>query len=168
MAFSCRLPTAARAAALAAAVLLLAAACTGRAPAPGSDASGSPAAGPPAGAVPQAASGPPPLPIVTEPVPIAELMAGKADIIHMRITDQGFAPPVITTTVGGRVRIHLRNGSSRAQNLSIPRFGIYSRSMDPGDENYIEFTASQKGDWPFFSDPTEGAEPLATGRLQVE
>jgi hypothetical protein len=104
----------------------------------------------------------------TEPVPIAKLMEGQSGIITMVVTDQGFEPDTVITQIGGTVRIHLKNESSLEQNLSIPRFGIYTKNLNPGGETYAAFTVSEKGEWPFFSDPREEWRSDLVGRLKVE
>lgn len=106
--------------------------------------------------------------IQTEPVPIAQQMEGQSDVIKLVVTDQGFEPAVIRSTVGGRVKLHLVNRGSQTHTLTMPRWGIFTRALAPGDENYIEFTPGEKGSWPFFSDPSGEAEPSVTGALEVE
>lgn len=106
--------------------------------------------------------------IVDQPTPIAEQMKGQTDIVQMSMTDKGFEPAVLTTTVGGRVKIHLRNASEASHNLVIDRFGIVTSVMPPGSENYIEFTASEKGEWEVISDAPGAPEPEFQGVLKVE
>lgn len=106
--------------------------------------------------------------IQTEPVPIAQQMAGQEGIVELVVTDEGFRPAVITTTVGERVKIHLINRGSRAHTLTIPRIPVFSQNLDPGGENYIEFTAGEKGVWAYFSDAPGEPEPGLAGELRVE
>jgi len=108
------------------------------------------------------------LAIQTEPVPIEEQMKGQTGIIHMAVSEEGFVPPLIRVKEGDRVRIHLRNTGRREHNLVLPRFGIVAGVMPPGGENYIEFTASEKGRWPFFSDASGREEIGLVGTLVVE
>lgn len=108
------------------------------------------------------------LDIQTEPVPIAQLMEGQSGIITMVVTDRGFEPATVSTQIGGPVRIHLRNESSMEQNLTIPRFGIFTSNLKPQGETYAAFTASEKGEWPFFSDPHDEGRPALVGRVKVE
>lgn len=108
------------------------------------------------------------LAIQTEPIPIARQMEGQTGVVRVVITDAGFEPPLLTIQIGGRVKIHLKNEASREQNFLLPRFGVVTSSLAVGGENYIEFTANEKGEWAFFSDQVqEGAKSL-TGILKVE
>lgn len=104
----------------------------------------------------------------TEPVPIAQQMAGQTGIIQVTVTDTGYEPAEIATTVGGRVKIHLINRGTKEHTLTIPRWAVFSRNLAPGEENYIEFTAGEKGVWPFFSDAPGEPEPGIAGQLKVE
>lgn len=111
-----------------------------------------------------------PVPVITQtkPLSIQEQMAGLTDVRRVRITDAGFEPNLLQTAVGGKVRIHLINESSAAQNLIIDRFGIVTRTLAPGEENFIAFTATEKGDWPFLSDAAGEVEAAFGGTLKVE
>lgn len=108
------------------------------------------------------------LAIQTEPMSIAEQMKGQTGIVHMTVSEQGFLPPLLRVKEGSRVRIHLSNTGSKEHNLILPRFGIVAAVMPPGGENYIEFTASEKGRWPFFSDASGQEELGLVGTLVVE
>lgn len=104
----------------------------------------------------------------TKPLSIQEQMAGLTGVQTVRITDNGFEPKELQTSVGGKVRIHLVNESSGEHNLIIDRFGIITRNLAPGEENFIEFTATAKGSWPFASDAPGAVEPAFGGTLKVE
>ena len=106
--------------------------------------------------------------IQTEPVPIAKQMEGQTGVVRVVVTDSGFEPDLITTHVGGRVKIHLINQGTREHTLTIPRWSIFTRNLAPGEENYVEFTVNEKGTWPFFSDPSGEVEPGLAGELKVE
>lgn len=106
--------------------------------------------------------------VQTEPVPIAQQMEGQSGIVRVVVTDRGFEPDVISTTVGGRVKIHLMNQGTKEHTLTIPRWSIFTRNLAPGEENYVEFTASEKGIWPFFSDAPGEPEPGLAGEVKVE
>lgn len=111
-----------------------------------------------------------PRPVITQraPVPVQKQMEGRENVLRLVVTDEGFVPSVLRVQEGGRVRIHLQNEGNQEHNLVIPRWGIVARNMGPGEENYIEFTASQKGLWPFFSDTSGSSEARLRGTLQVE
>lgn len=106
--------------------------------------------------------------IQDKPVPVAQQMAGQTDVTEMVVTDSGIEPKILATTVGGKVKIHLRNKGSKEHNLIVPEFGIVTSNLGPGQENYIEFTANKKGTWAFFSDAPGKAEPGLAGSLKVE
>lgn len=146
------------AALLAAALLLWAGLGGGKEPAPA----------PPADWVQPDSGESPAVATVDKPTPIAEQMKGQTGIVQMTITDSGFEPAVLTTNVGGRVKIHLRNASAKEHNLVIERFGIATSVMPPGSENYVEFTAGQKGEWEVVSDALGAPEPEFQGVLKVE
>ncbi|HYF90862.1 MAG TPA: cupredoxin domain-containing protein [Symbiobacteriaceae bacterium] len=111
-----------------------------------------------------------PRPVITqkEPLSVAEQMAGQEGVISVLITDRGFEPQEVPTAVGGRVKIHLKNASGGKHNLVVQRFGIVSRTLAPGEENYIEFTPSETGEWPVVSDAPGAVEPGFTATLKVE
>jgi len=111
-----------------------------------------------------------PAPVIsqTEPLTVAQQVAGQTGVVTVRITDRGFAPPVLTVAAGDQVKIHLKNESSGSHNLVVERFGIVSRTIAPGDENYIEFSATAKGDWPIISDAPGRPEPDFAATLKVE
>jgi uncharacterized cupredoxin-like copper-binding protein len=106
--------------------------------------------------------------IQAEPMPVAQQLAGQTGVVHMTVTDHGFEPRVLAAPIGGAVKVHLRNTGSQPHNFMLPRFGIVTQSLAPGAENYIEFPASQKGDWAFFSDSPGQEEPGLAGSLKVE
>jgi uncharacterized cupredoxin-like copper-binding protein len=122
------------------------------------------------------AAAPPPMPeptapaLITQsaPLSVAQQMAGKENIITLRMTDHGFAPTTLSVREGSVVRIHLKNESSQAHNFVLERHGIVTSTLPAGGENYVEFTASQKGVWPFASDAPGSVEPGFQGTLKVE
>jgi hypothetical protein len=91
------------------------------------------------------------LPVVLQPTPVAEQMRNKADVRPVIIGDGAVQPPVLEGQVGRPLRLHVINRSNRQQNFLIPDFGIAGRPLLPGEENYIEFTPSRSGRYPFFS-----------------
>jgi plastocyanin len=106
--------------------------------------------------------------IQNEPMSVAQQMAGQTGVVEVVMTDKGFAPATVSTTIGGTVKLHVRNTSGSEHNLIIDQFGIVTRGLKPGEENYIEFTASQKGDWPMVSDAPGQVEPAFRATLKVE
>ena len=106
--------------------------------------------------------------IQDKPISIAEQMKGQTGIVKMVATAQGFEPAELTTTVGGKVKIHLVNQDSREHNLVIGRFGVATAPLAPGGETYIEFTAGEKGAWPVVSDLPGTVEPGYEATLKVE
>jgi hypothetical protein len=103
-----------------------------------------------------------------EPVPIQRQIDGQSDIIQLVVNERGFTPRLIKAAEGSRVKIHLRNAGTREHRLVIQRFGIVTSLLPPGGENYIEFTASAKGDWPFHAEVDDRPEPGLAGILKVE
>jgi plastocyanin len=106
--------------------------------------------------------------IQTEPMSVAEQMKGQTGIVEMQVTDRGFEPKILRTTIGGTIKVHLRNTGSQVHNFVLPQFGIVAGNTMPGGDNYIEFTASQKGEWSFYSDTTGQPESGLNGTLKVE
>jgi uncharacterized cupredoxin-like copper-binding protein len=104
----------------------------------------------------------------SEPKSIAEQMAGKEGIVELIMTDTRFEPPTLHAKAGQVVRIHLRNQGRLTHNFVLGRFSIATSRMAPGSENYVEFTATATGDWPFGSDAPGKIEPGLTGTLHVE
>lgn len=103
-----------------------------------------------------------------EPVPITAQMAGAVGVVRVVVTDRGFEPGQILAKKGERVKVYLQNKGAKPHNLVIPRFHIATSAMLPGGENYIEFTAGERGSWEFFSDAPGVAEEGLAGRLKVE
>lgn len=100
-------------------------------------------------------------------VPISAQMAGKTGITALVATDAGWRPARIDARRGSRVRLHVRNGGERPHNLAIPAFRIYARTLRPGEENYVEFTADRSGAFAFFSNAPGEVEPDLIGVLAV-
>ncbi|HWI63633.1 MAG TPA: cupredoxin domain-containing protein [Symbiobacteriaceae bacterium] len=111
-----------------------------------------------------------PEPVITQTAPktVAQMIAGQEGVVTVRMTDRGFEPAQIAATLGGRVKLHLKNEAAAGHNLVIQKFGILSRTLGPGEENYIEFTPNLKGDWPIISDAPGEAEPAFKATLKVE
>lgn len=101
-----------------------------------------------------------------EPVAIAQQLRNQQGLVEMKMTDQGFAPSSMTVQAGAVVKIHLINAGTHTYNLVLPRYGVVTSPMVPGAENYIEFTASEAGIWPFFSDAS--GEVQWRGELYVQ
>lgn len=110
----------------------------------------------------------PPVTIQSEPLPVSRQVEGQSGVVELRVADSGFRPAVLYAEVGRTLRLHLKNGGSRPHNFILARFGIVTRNLEPGEENYIEFTASEGGEWPFFSDAPGRQEPEVVGILRVE
>jgi uncharacterized cupredoxin-like copper-binding protein len=106
--------------------------------------------------------------IQREPMTVAQQMAGQTGVERLRMTDRGFEPKRIQAKTGQTVKLHVVNQGALEHNLMIPRFSIVTSNMKPGAENYVEFTATEKGTWPFFSDATGKQEPGLSGSLEVE
>lgn len=106
--------------------------------------------------------------IQDKPVSIAEQMRGQEGIVTLTMTESGFSPSLLKVSIGDRVKIYLKNRDQREHNLVIERFGIVTSAMAPQAENYVEFTANEKGEWPFFSDAPGQVEEPFRGRLKVE
>lgn len=104
---------------------------------------------------------------ISHAVPIAQQMQGKTGIVPLVATDDGWQPARLEARRGGRVRIHVKNGGQRPHNLVIPAFRIYSRTLQPGEENYIEFTADRGGEFAFFSNAPGAVESGLKGTLAV-
>lgn len=95
-------------------------------------------------------------------------VAEVAGAQSIRVTDHGFEPAQLTVTHGSRVKIYLTNYGLNEHNMVIPRFGIVTQPLTRGADTYIEFTASAKGSWPFFSDAPGAPERGIDGLLVVE
>lgn len=109
--------------------------------------------------------------IQDRPVSAAQQMQGKTGVVTVTMTDGGYEPAELTVKLGDEVRIYLKNNGARLHNLVIPQFSVATSNMGPGADNYIEFTANIKGEFPFFSDalnPAGQAEPGFRGILKVE
>jgi uncharacterized cupredoxin-like copper-binding protein len=108
--------------------------------------------------------------VITQSAPftVAQQMAGKTGIMTVRMTDRGFEPAQLTVHEGSVVRLYLKNDSSQAHNFVLGRHGIVTSAVPAAGENYVEFTANEKGDWRFVSDAPGSVEPGFQGTLKVE
>lgn len=121
---------------------------------------------PPGGQTPAQAGGlpddPPPGGQVVQAAPIparAWVRAHPEGVVMLVIDDTGIRPPLVHAELGGRVRLLVANHGRRPHNLVIPDFHLVGMTLAPGEENYIEFTAGEKGDFPMFSDAPHPGEP---------
>lgn len=88
--------------------------------------------------------------------------------VEITVSESGFQPAVVHALEGNRVKIYLQNQGKQEHNLVIPRFGIVTQPLVRGGDTYVEFTASQKGRWPFFSDASGVKERGLEGELIVD
>lgn len=106
-----------------------------------------------------------------KPIAAAQQIQGKTGVVTMIMTDRGYEPSEVRVKFGDQVRIYLKNNGAKEHNLVIPQFKVATSNMANGADNYIEFTANIKGEFPFFSDAPNAAgkaEPGLRGTLKVE
>lgn len=112
---------------------------------------------------------PPPMVIQREADSVAKLLQGQRDVIRIEVSDSAIAPAVLYARAETELHLHLHNAGTRPHNFLIPEFGIVTQRMPPGGENYVAFTPSRPGAFPYFSgDPRSHLpEPGLEGTLQV-
>lgn len=127
---------------------------TGGAPAAAGEtaaASGEDAAAGAAGALP-------PEGIITQREPIpprAWVRQAGAPVLHLKLHADRMEPDRLDVPIYQRVRILVTNQSAQARNLIIPGFRVVGKPLAPGEENYIEFSANNRGDFPLISDSAD-------------
>lgn len=99
---------------------------------------------------------------------MAEYLKQRRDVRALTATDDAMRPRELRARRDERVAIHFRNAGRRPHNLIIPEFRIVSRVLQPGEENFIEFTANRAGRFPMFSDAPGSIEPGLQAELIVE
>lgn len=91
-----------------------------------------------------------------EPIPPrAWVRAATGPVLHLELTERGMEPARLEVPVYEQVRILVVNRTQSQHNLIIPDFRVVAKILGPGEENYIEFTADRKGDFPLISDSAE-------------
>lgn len=90
--------------------------------------------------------------VVREPAPVGAMLAGKTDVIQITIRDEVVEPAQLRAKEGHELRLHVLNRSQRTHNFVVEEFGIVGRPLAPGEENYVAFTPSRAGTFPFFGD----------------
>ncbi len=97
---------------------------------------------------------------VTRPVPARVwVRAAAGDVVHLVLGEGRLQPATVEVAEGGQVRLLVANRSRRPRNLVIPDFHLTGMALPPGEENYIEFTADRKGDFPMYSDASQPGRP---------
>lgn len=115
----------------------------------------------PVPAAPAAApAGAPPPEAALQPVPArAWVRDATGDVTHLVLEEGRLRPGTITVPEGDQVRLLVSNHSRRPRNLVIPDYRVVGMTLAPGEENYIEFTADRKGDFPVYSDAARPGQP---------
>jgi FtsP/CotA-like multicopper oxidase with cupredoxin domain len=103
-----------------------------------------------------------------EPLSPRQQAERQQGVTAVTVTDRGFQPTQVRVVYGTRVKIYLTNRGKSEHNMVIPRFGIVTSPLTQGGDTYIEFTASERGHWPFFSDAPGTPERGLAGELIVE
>lgn len=84
------------------------------------------------------------------------------------ITDETVEPAVIAVEQGDDVVVKVVNKGSKRHNLVFPGYQVYTHFLDVGEGTEHEFTASQKGDFPYYLDTLDVRESGMKGMLTVK
>ena len=83
------------------------------------------------------------------------------------ITPMGFVPHSIIIHKGDHVQLVIRNTDGRKHNFKSPQLKLSSRDLRKGEMTSLEFTASQKGVFRYFSDSPGYPEAGYSGTIHV-
>lgn len=89
-------------------------------------------------------------PVTANPnAPVLTAPSGDIQTIQLSTNGPSYSPSVITAKLGQTVRLVAANGalSGCARALVIPAFNV--RKVFTSSDNVVEFTANQKGSFPF-------------------
>lgn len=100
------------------------------------------------------------------PVSVKEHLAHQQDVVQLLLFDDRMEPATINVKAGDQVKLHVINRGARPHNLVLPDFHLVGRELAQGEENYVEFTATEAGEFPLYAE--NAGEVELTGRLIVE
>jgi Cu(I)/Ag(I) efflux system membrane fusion protein len=75
--------------------------------------------------------------------------AGPAQVIAVRVTDEGYEPSRIEVEAGRPVRLvfHQASDSLCASQVQIPALGVGPTELPEGEETAVEFTPREAGEY---------------------
>lgn len=96
-----------------------------------------------------------------------------ASALHVNYTAEGISPKTLTTSVGNKVKIDVTNRDKSVHNFVIPDYFIFTSNLKPGEHATVEFDASKKGRFAYYSDYSAQGEyghpePGFAGTLVVQ
>lgn len=95
---------------------------------------------------------------------------GKAyaqQTIQVVLKDGQIEPSTITVEVNATVNIRVVNRGTKAHNLVIPDFYIFTENLSPGRSASAGFSPDKTGSFPYYSDTGGSPEPGMRGQLHV-
>jgi FtsP/CotA-like multicopper oxidase with cupredoxin domain len=87
---------------------------------------------------------------------------------NLQITDSNITPAQIIVKENDVVKIKVTNKGTKKHNLVIPDYYIFTQNLNIGETTDAEFTANQKGQFPYYSDTPGSPEPGIKGMLIVK
>jgi plastocyanin len=111
-------------------------------------------------------------PTTTQSTPsqTAPAVAGSAEAQKITITGTEFAfsPSAITLKKGQPAQITFKNGGTYPHNLTIADLGIKTKTIQPGEQDTIQFTPDKTGQFGFMCTVPGHADRGMKGTLTVE
>jgi plastocyanin len=83
-------------------------------------------------------------------------------------TEFAFSPPTITVKAGKPVRLVFKNMGQYPHNLAIPDLDIYTKTIQPGQQDAVEFTPNKTGSYAFLCTVPGHADQGMRGTLVVQ
>lgn len=102
-------------------------------------------------------------PVVTE---TEEIEAVREIIVSGK--DYSFTPQTFTLKSGERVRLNFKNQGVVVHNLVVEGEGISTQTISPGQEDTVEFTTPEAGEYTIFCSVPGHRERGMIGTLTVE
>lgn len=91
----------------------------------------------------------------------------NAATIEVELRDGQISPSQMTISVNKPLSIHVTNRGTKAHNLVIPDFFVFTQNLAPGKDVRVEFAPSKQGKFPYYSDTGGKPETGMQGTLTV-
>ena len=110
--------------------------------------------------------------LVPTSAPAESETTSPAAMTSNEITVEGgeykFTPSEITVKKGEKVKLTFKNTGSTAHDYVIADLGVSTKRINPGQEETIEFTAQESGEFGFICSVSNQEEQRMTGTLIVK
>ena len=97
-----------------------------------------------------------------------EMMESEVKEFEVLGTEFDFSVPEMRVSVGDTVRVTFKNTGTMPHDFVIDEFNVATQILSPGEEETIEFTASQAGEFEYYCSVGTHREQGMFGRIIVE